>query len=351
MRRKDFDYTIVVQLWHPINHCSFSSNNPGYPPMKVSHIPDLGPQMLWPDYCVAGTYGAELHPELLIRHSDVIIQCGNNPNIDNYSAFREVRKDNSSCMINEIITQNNIKEIYFCGLAVEYGIQFNILDCNIFATGCQIFCITDACKGFNEETIKEILTKLEYEKVHTVNSNGPELQLIADIETRVLLTNNVMNIVSCKGSTTYELSTHPLEVGDKLWLDMKNKCTKMNSMVEGCFFIKGNNSDHTNTSSDFLILSPKSKCTLFILWPASNKKTTWLSHNFEFMNQYINTDSSNIVLEIWKMKETIGAGERMYLGGAEGNLVDKQHYNYIVCIKTERIYIIILLYIYIYYST
>lgn len=51
--------------------------------MKISHIPDHGPQILWPDYCVAGTKGAELHPHLITKPSDIIIQCGLTPNIDN----------------------------------------------------------------------------------------------------------------------------------------------------------------------------------------------------------------------------------------------------------------------------
>lgn len=39
--------------------------------------------MLWPDYCIAGTTGAELHKDLIIRGSDIIIKCGTDPSVDN----------------------------------------------------------------------------------------------------------------------------------------------------------------------------------------------------------------------------------------------------------------------------
>lgn len=49
----------------------------------MSHLPGIGPQMLWKDYCVAGTVGAEVHRDLISRPSDIIINCGIHPSRDN----------------------------------------------------------------------------------------------------------------------------------------------------------------------------------------------------------------------------------------------------------------------------
>lgn len=39
--------------------------------------------MLWPDFCIAGTPGAEIYPDILVRGSDIIVKCGTDPTIDN----------------------------------------------------------------------------------------------------------------------------------------------------------------------------------------------------------------------------------------------------------------------------
>ena len=68
--------------WHPANHSSFASNVSKYPLHQSSKIKaedakafdevvydgkTLHEQVLWPDHCVPGTWGAELHADLKVR--------------------------------------------------------------------------------------------------------------------------------------------------------------------------------------------------------------------------------------------------------------------------------------------
>jgi nicotinamidase/pyrazinamidase len=50
--------------------------------------------VLWPDHCVAGSAGAEFHPDLAraVERAHLIVRKGYNPGIDSYSAFFEKRQ-------------------------------------------------------------------------------------------------------------------------------------------------------------------------------------------------------------------------------------------------------------------
>jgi len=48
-----------TQDWHPAEHVSFYTNNPGTEPMQVIDINGRA-QVMWPPHCVQGTVGAEI---------------------------------------------------------------------------------------------------------------------------------------------------------------------------------------------------------------------------------------------------------------------------------------------------
>ncbi len=56
-----FELIVAAQDWHPPEHVSFASNHPGR--RAFDRIELYGhEQILWPDHCVQGTAGANLHP-------------------------------------------------------------------------------------------------------------------------------------------------------------------------------------------------------------------------------------------------------------------------------------------------
>ena len=83
-----FQAIIATQDWHPANHTSFASHHVGKNPFDVMDM-DYGPQVLWPDHCVCGTKGADLHNDLNLSPIQMILRKGYNKSIDSYSAFFE----------------------------------------------------------------------------------------------------------------------------------------------------------------------------------------------------------------------------------------------------------------------
>jgi nicotinamidase/pyrazinamidase len=55
-----FDYIVMTRDCHPQNHVSFGSNHPGKDLFSLITVPDTGrEQVMWPDHCVNGSFGAE----------------------------------------------------------------------------------------------------------------------------------------------------------------------------------------------------------------------------------------------------------------------------------------------------
>src|ERR1700730_9010846 len=85
---KTFANVVMTQDWHTPGHVSFASAHPGKKPFETTSLP-YGTQVLWPDHCVQGTQGAELHKDLRIPHAELIIRKGYRKHMDSYSAFYE----------------------------------------------------------------------------------------------------------------------------------------------------------------------------------------------------------------------------------------------------------------------
>ena len=85
--RLPFDLVAHSRDFHPANHCSFDSNNPGSKTFTEFKLPNGDMQMMWPAHCVQGTQGSEFHPDLFIPPTDIIVHKGLNVDIDSYSAF------------------------------------------------------------------------------------------------------------------------------------------------------------------------------------------------------------------------------------------------------------------------
>src|SRR5439155_24194018 len=72
---RGFEHVVLTQDWHTPGHVSFASSHPGKKPFETTQLP-YGTQVLWPDHCVQGTPGADLHRDLRIPHAELIIRKG-----------------------------------------------------------------------------------------------------------------------------------------------------------------------------------------------------------------------------------------------------------------------------------
>ena len=82
---------------------------------------------MWPDHCIKNTYGEAFHSQLEIDDNDIVIKKGENPLIDSYSAFYDNLRFYIT-KLDKILKDKNIRNIYICGLALDYCVKFTALD-------------------------------------------------------------------------------------------------------------------------------------------------------------------------------------------------------------------------------
>ena len=121
----DFDYVILTQDWHPANHSSFASNQNANP-FSVIDMP-YGPQVLWPDHCIQGSFGSALHKDLNTIRADLIIRKGQNPGVDSYSAFFE-NDHTTATGLHGYLTERSVSKVTLVGLATDYCVNFSAQD-------------------------------------------------------------------------------------------------------------------------------------------------------------------------------------------------------------------------------
>jgi len=122
----DYELVVATQDWHPADHKSFASRHEGKKPFDV--IEWKGDrQTLWPDHCVQGTRGAELHPDLDQRRIEAIFRKGMDPEIDSYSGFYDNGHLRSTGM-GDYLRGRGVTEVHVCGLAADFCVYFTALD-------------------------------------------------------------------------------------------------------------------------------------------------------------------------------------------------------------------------------
>lgn len=138
-----FDHVILTQDWHPAGHISFASSHPGKQPFETTEVA-YGIQTLWPDHCVQGTLGADLHPGLHIPHAELILRKGFRREIDSYSAFLE-DDHTTPTGLTSYLSERGLKRLFLCGLAYDFCVRFSAIDGT--ATGFECIVIEDATRA------------------------------------------------------------------------------------------------------------------------------------------------------------------------------------------------------------
>lgn len=121
-----FDHVLLTQDWHPRNHISFASTHPGKRPFTDTIEASYGTQTLWPDHCVQGTRGAELHPDLSIPHAELILRKGFRKDIDSYSAFTE-NDQHTPTGLAGYLRERGLTRLFFTGLAYDFCVGYSAL--------------------------------------------------------------------------------------------------------------------------------------------------------------------------------------------------------------------------------
>ncbi|MBI1354263.1 MAG: bifunctional nicotinamidase/pyrazinamidase [Acidobacteria bacterium] len=140
-----FDLVTASQDWHPADHGSFASRHPGAKPGDRIELDGL-PQTLWPDHCVQGTRGAELHDDLRIGEIDRIFRKGQDRLVDSYSAFYDNARRRSTGL-GEALREQEVDELYVMGLATDYCVLYSVLDAA--ELGFKTVVVADGCRGID----------------------------------------------------------------------------------------------------------------------------------------------------------------------------------------------------------
>ena len=83
---------------------------------------------VWPVHCVQGTWGAELHPELVV--GGPVVQKGSNGE-DGYSGFSmrdPVSGETVPTPLAGMLGEAGVTQLVLCGLATDYCVKATVLD-------------------------------------------------------------------------------------------------------------------------------------------------------------------------------------------------------------------------------
>ena len=120
-----FEHVILTQDWHPRGHISFASSH-GKQPFTDTVEAAYGTQTLWPDHCIQGSPGAQLHPDLDIPHAELILRKGFRSDIDSYSAFTENDAATPTGLAG-YLRERGLTRLFFTGLAYDFCVGFSAL--------------------------------------------------------------------------------------------------------------------------------------------------------------------------------------------------------------------------------
>lgn len=144
---EQFDIVVQTQDWHPQGHSSFASSHQDKAPFETIEMP-YGEQVLWPDHCVQGSKGAQFHPDLNTKNSQLIVRKGFRKQIDSYSAFYE-NDGETTTGLTGYLKARNIDTLYAVGLATDFCVKWSVVDG--IKEGFELHVVEDAVKGIDIE--------------------------------------------------------------------------------------------------------------------------------------------------------------------------------------------------------
>ena len=194
--------------YHPANHLSFASNSPfnkqpfmsvnvsytdyqkvcgeAYKPIykesaagncTANDVEVQFSQELWPDHCIQGTWGQQIHDDVLVPSSAFIIRKGITTVVDSYGAFTnnygmyvtdknpEIIKRIEENSLATSLKRRAIQHVYVAGLALDYCVKYTTLQA--LSRDYKTYVVIDATKPVAQSTGTEA--------VHTVTAAGATL--------------------------------------------------------------------------------------------------------------------------------------------------------------------------------
>lgn len=146
-----FDLVVATQDWHPQDHQSFVSQHPDKEIYEEINLNGLK-QVLWPDHCVQGTYGADFSTAWNSNPVEAVFRKGMDKTIDSYSGFFDNghRKDTG---LVAYLRGRGITEVYIAGLAADYCVYYSAMDA--VAAGFRTFFLNFATQAISQQGLED----------------------------------------------------------------------------------------------------------------------------------------------------------------------------------------------------
>ena len=139
-----YDVVIASRDWHDADN-----DNGGHFHPEPDYVDS------WPEHCVAGSGGAEYHPDFATHHVDLHVRKGQG--IPAYSAF-EGTTDGGSTLHAEL-DRLGVTEVDVAGIATDYCVLASALDA--LSSGRRVRILTDLVAGVAADSSAAALERLE----------------------------------------------------------------------------------------------------------------------------------------------------------------------------------------------
>ncbi len=170
MSDERFPLQVGTQDWHPHGHISFASQHASRKPLDSIEL--YGHQQtLWPDHCVQGTAGAQLHPGLPWERLTAIVRKATNPAVDSYSAFRnnwDPDGERPPTGLEGYLRDRGVETVVLCGLARDYCVRWSAEDA--VDAGFSTYVVWDLTRPVDPASDDEVRRALEQRGVHVIRS-------------------------------------------------------------------------------------------------------------------------------------------------------------------------------------
>tara|TARA_R110000868_G_scaffold37111_4_gene131375 strand:+ start:65245 stop:65868 length:624 start_codon:yes stop_codon:yes gene_type:complete len=164
-----FGHVIQTQDWHPKDHLSFASNHNGKSEYESIEL-NYGEQVLWPNHCVQGSFGAEFHSELNTKATQLTVRKGFRKEIDSYSGFTE-NDHKTKTGLDGFLSSLNINQLFLCGLATDFCVKWTALDAR--KLGYDVYVIEDAVRAIDlNNSLSIAISEMLDKGVHFVQSEN-----------------------------------------------------------------------------------------------------------------------------------------------------------------------------------
>ena len=145
----DWSGVFFTADWHPMDHCSFVTNNPGTTVGKPFVRANGETQIAWPVHCAAGSPGAAFHRGLVYPDDGtVVVHKGTDPEKEEYSGFAAILP----------LLPDYLATVVICGFATDYCVAATAKEAR--RNGFNTTVILNACRGVAPDTTAAAIAEM-----------------------------------------------------------------------------------------------------------------------------------------------------------------------------------------------